>query len=29
MTRTQRLKAKLFEVDDRVLFLERMRIIER
>ena len=29
MNRTQRLKAKLFEMDDRVLFLERMEIIEK
>ncbi|MFC1715448.1 pyruvate formate lyase family protein [Candidatus Poribacteria bacterium] len=28
MNRTQRLKAKLFEVDDRILFLERMEIIK-
>ena len=28
MNRTQRLKAKLFEMDDRALFLERMEIIE-
>ena len=26
--RTERLKAKLFEVDDRALFLERMEIIK-
>ena len=28
MNRVQRLKAKLFEMDDRVLFLERMQIIQ-
>ncbi len=28
MNRTQRLKAKLFEMDDRALFLERMEIIK-
>ena len=28
MNRTHRLKAKLFEMDDRVLFLERMEIIK-
>ncbi|MEW6751997.1 MAG: pyruvate formate lyase family protein [Candidatus Latescibacterota bacterium] len=28
MERTQRLKARLFAVDDRVLFLDRMRILE-
>ena len=29
MNRTQRLKAKLFQMDDRVLFLERMQILKR
>ena len=28
MNRSQQLKAKLFEVDDRILFLERMEIIK-
>ena len=27
--RVERLKARLFEVDDRVLFMERMRIVQR
>ena len=29
MTRVQRLKARLFEMDDRALFLERMQILKR
>ena len=29
MNRTQRLKAKIFEMDDRVVFLERIKVLEK